>query len=319
MSTDDGADVALSTVRIAAKLGDGGQGEVHELTGPGNLLYKRYRTRNGLNADSLTALVQVRRRLPAADRAYLDAATAWPLCRVVDGGHVTGFLMRRAPRTMSWTPPDGGPRKLTELAFLLRPPKDAWRTVRQPDPAQRHALIVALVELLGRLHRLNLIVGDISQANILWTLDPAPAVFLLDCDGIREVSRPPVLPQADTMDWHDPLAPAHLVTMDSDRYKAALAVLRLLARNPYLTPGEPFTPLPGVLDGRQEAAVRRLATAAAGPHGTRPDLGQWLTALTTGRGTVRLAPVRPEPPPTYDPTVFGRRGPRPRLNLTPDS
>ncbi|MGW0185885.1 hypothetical protein ACWDV7_09070 [Streptomyces sp. NPDC003362] len=312
MSADDGADVPLGGLNLKDRVGDGGQGEVFDVAGPGRLLYKSYREPHKADGGVLADLVALRQQLGAAERDRLDRETAWPLCRVVDGGRATGFLMRRAPDSMTWRTTRGDTR-LIELSYLLREPKAAWQAVPQPSPAERHALVVAVVELLGWMHALGLVVGDVSQANVLWTVRPGPAVHLLDCDGVRMAGRPPVLDQADTPDWHDPLAPAGAVTVDSDRYKAALVVGRVLAQDAYVAPGRPLDLLPGVLDERRETAVRALWEQAAGPRGTRPHLGQWRTALA-GRETIKLMAAAPAPRPAVDRSKFD--GPRQRGRIS---
>ncbi|MET9509868.1 hypothetical protein ABZX62_15650 [Streptomyces flavidovirens] len=302
MSVHDGADVPYASLKLLAKAGDGGQGEVHAVGGPGGLLYKSYREPHKLNGAALAALVSLRQALAPADRDRLDRETAWPLCRVTDGGRVTGFLMHRAPDVMTWQTSKGS-SKLVELTYLLHPPKAAWQSVRQPSPAERYTLAVVLVELFQWLHAMGLVIGDVSHANVLWTLRPAPAAYLLDCDGIRLVGQRPVLDQADTPDWHDPLAPPGTVSVDSDRYKAALMIGRVLAQDAYASPGKSLRPVPGVLDDRREAAVLRLWEQAAGACGTRPDLGQWRTALA-GRDTIKLIAARPAPRPAIDRSKF---------------
>ncbi|WP_369247067.1 hypothetical protein [Streptomyces sp. R41] len=173
--------------------------------------------------------------------------------------------------------------------------------------------MVAVVELFQWLHALGLVVGDVSQANVLWAVRPGPAPYLLDCDGVRLVGRPPVLEQADTPDWHDPLAAPGAVTVDSDRYKVALVVGRVLSQDAYVAPGKPLRPLPGVLDDRREIAVTALWEQAAGPRGGRPHLGQWRTALA-GRDTIKLIAAEPEPKPAVDRTKFD--GPRSRGRIS---
>ncbi|MEU6773425.1 hypothetical protein [Streptomyces sp. NPDC046759] len=312
MSAHDGADVPLGTLRLGDKVGDGGQGEVFEVGGGERLLYKSYRQPHMVDGDELAGLVALRQGLGAAERARLEQETAWPLCRVVDGGRVSGFLMHRAPDSMTWRTSRGDTR-LTELSYLLRPPKAAWQAVPQPTPAERFALVLAMVELFSRLHALGLVVGDVSQANVLWTVRPAPAVYLLDCDGARLAGRAPVLDQADTPDWLDPLAPPGVVTVDSDRYKVALVVGRVLGQDPYAAPGAALPLLPGVLDERRERAVLSLWEQAAGPRGGRPHLGQWRTALA-GRETIKLMAAEPAPKPVVDRSKFD--GPRRRGRIS---
>lgn len=308
MTFHDGTDLPYEALKLLGKIGDGGQGEVFAVGGPGDLLYKSYREPHKVNGSALRDLVELRHGVTEADRERFDAETAWPLCRVTRSGQVTGFLMRRAPATMTWRTAKGD-RKLTELSYLLRRPKAAWQAVGTPAQAERLALAAALAELFERLHLLGLVVGDLSQANVLWTLDPAPAVFLLDCDGARMAGRPPVLDQADTPDWHDPKATPGVVTVDSDRYKAALMIGRVLAEDAYAVPGRPLAVVPDVLDERREAAVARLWDQAAGPVGGRPDLGQWRLALS-GRGTIRLAAATPVPRPAVDRSKFDSAGRR---------
>jgi hypothetical protein len=312
MSPSDGADVALGSLTLGTRVGDGGQGEVYDVDGPRRLLYKSYREPQKVDGGELAALVTLRQGLAPADRDRLDRETAWPQCRVVNGGRVTGFLMYRAPDSMTWRTSRGEAR-LTELSYLLRAPKAAWQAVPQPSPAERYALVVAVVELFQWLHALGLVVGDVSQANVLWAVRPGPAPYLLDCDGVRLVGRPPVLEQADTPDWHDPLAAPGAVTVDSDRYKVALAVGRVLSQDAYVAPGKPLRPLPGVLDDRRENAVTALWEQAAGPRGSRPHLGQWRTALA-GRDTIRLIAAEPAPKPAVDRTKFD--GPRSRGRIS---
>ncbi|MFJ5937952.1 hypothetical protein [Streptomyces sp. NPDC093071] len=302
MTADDGLDVEQTRLALGKELATGGQGRVHEVGGPGRLLFKRYLEPHKADGTALAALVALRLGLAPADRQQLDRSAAWPLCRVLDGGRVVGFLMRRAPDSMTWRSAKGDV-KLTELQFLLRAPKAGTRTLRQPTPAERYALVVGLVELVDRLHTMGLVIGDLSQANVLWSLDPDPAVHLLDCDGVRITGRAPVLAQADTPDWLDPKAPPGTVSVDSDRYKAALMIGRVLAQEPYLTPEHELTPVGGVLDERRETAVRRLWGLAGGAYGTRPDLGQWRVALA-GRDTIRLLAARPAPRPVVDRSLF---------------
>ncbi|MFJ3586458.1 hypothetical protein ACIPPS_30115 [Streptomyces sp. NPDC090127] len=96
------------------------------------------------------------------------------------------------------------------------------------------------MELFQWLHAMGLVVGDLSQANVLWSLEPGPAVHLLDCDGVRITGRPAVLDQADTPDWLDPHAPPgaggpYGTRPDLGQWRAALAgrdTIRLLATRP---------------------------------------------------------------------------------------
>ncbi|MEK2489450.1 hypothetical protein WN990_07810 [Kitasatospora purpeofusca] len=308
----DGADVDLALLPPGAEAGRGGQGLVRRLDGVPGVLFKRYLEPGRVHGPALAELVALRLSLLPDDRNRLDAQAAWPLCRVVDGLRCVGFLMREAPASMTWRTTSGGSR-LTEAQYLLYPEKPATQGVVRPDPEQRLALVLELVGLIDRLHRLGLVIGDLSHANVLWSVLPGPAVHLLDCDGIRRVGTVPVLEQADTPNWSDPLAThGGAASVDSDRYKTALLIGRTLAQDPYLAPGAPFEPLPGMLTDRQLSLVRRTWEQAAGPYGSRPDPTAWLLALG-GRSSIPLTrtPAPPPPPPRpVDPRLFDSRGPR---------
>ncbi|MED7951735.1 hypothetical protein [Streptomyces sp. BE303] len=310
-----GADVELALLAVGAEAGRGGQGLVQRLAGYPGLLFKRYLDPGKVHGPALAELVALRLALPGEERDRLDAQAAWPLCRVVDGPGCVGFLMQEAPAAMSWQTGAGG-RRLTEAQYLFYPEKPATQGVVRPDPEQRLALVLELAGLIERLHRWGLVIGDLSHANVLWSVVPEPAVHLLDCDGVRRVGAAPVLEQTDTPDWADPLSPhGSSATVDSDRYKAALLFGRTLAQDPYLTPGQPFEPLPDVLTDRQLATVRRIWDQAGGPYGTRPDLTAWLLALG-GRGSIPLGaggPARAARP--VDERLFDGRAPRGSIPL----
>ncbi|MEV5082350.1 hypothetical protein AB0K74_27090 [Streptomyces sp. NPDC056159] len=312
-SITHGHDLEISRLSLGGKMGDGGQGEVYEVVGHPGLLYKQYRDPGKVYAPAVAELVTLRLRLDPVERTRLDAEAAWPLCRVTEGGTTTGFLMHRAPDTMTWRT-SAGTVKLTELQFLLRPARAAWSAVVQPDLAQRLEIVKAFVELLGRLHRWGLVVGDLSQANLLWTVQPEVRIHLIDCDGARAAGGRPALAQADTPDWGDPEAKGSAANVDSDRYKAALVIGRVLAQDPLVTPGQQLNPLPGVLNDRQLAAVQRLFGQASGPANTRPDLIQWSMALS-GRGSIPLLRAAPPPRRAVDHTKFDGGAPRGVIQL----
>jgi DNA-binding helix-hairpin-helix protein with protein kinase domain len=301
VSAEDGADVALSSLTLGERVGSGGQGDVHAVM-DGSLLYKAYKEPSKVNGTALADLVALRQGLGQADRSRLDTLAAWPLCRVVGSGRVLGFLMRRAPSHMTWRT-SAGSTKLVELQYLIRPPKAAWQDVVQPNPDQRRALALTCVEAISWFHDAGLVIGDISQANVLWSLSPEPAVHFLDCDGFRRVGRPAVQDQAATPDWSDPLAPSTDATVDTDAYKTALVAGRIVTQQPYVTPGQDLQPVPGCLNDRQTDRVRTLFAQAAGERGTRPKPSEWQAALGE-RGVITLTAATPRVRPAIDHTVL---------------
>ncbi|MFF5012622.1 hypothetical protein [Streptomyces sp. NPDC001165] len=312
MSAEDGADVTRSSLALRDRVGSGGQGDVHALA-DGSLLFKEYKDPSKVNGTALADLVAFRQSLGQSDRDHLDALAAWPLCRVVEEGRTLGFLMRRAPADMTWRTAAGS-MKLLELQYLIRPPKVAWQEVAQPTPEQRRVLALACVEAIGWFHSAGLVIGDISQANVLWTITPGTAVHFLDCDGFRRVGRAAVQAQAATPDWNDPLVPSTEATVDTDAYKTALVVGRIIGQDPYVMPGKELKLVDGCLNDRQGTAVRRLFTQAAGERGTRPRPSEWQTALSD-RGTITLTAAAPRPRPAIDRTVLDGLRDRSPINL----
>jgi len=272
-----GEDVELSALRLLGQVGHGGQGRVYELENSRTLLYKQYYDAERICGDAMSRLVKLRQQRRPADRSWLDSHFAWPMCRVISAGVVVGFLMRHANKSYSWHDA-AGRRHLTELQYLIRPPKPSWRQITQPRPDQRGQLAYALAELTSRLHHWGVVVGDISDANVLWTVRPQPDVYVIDCDGMRIRGKDPILDQADTPGWHDPLQRFPVPGTDADLYKLALALARILCCDPEMRPGDQLIFVSGAL-GHREREVRLLFARAAGPSGTRPDATLWAAAL----------------------------------------
>ncbi|MFD7944846.1 hypothetical protein [Streptomyces sp. NPDC059744] len=301
MTATDGRDVERSSLALGERLGSGGQGDVFPVGG-GAVLLKEYKNPSEVDGAELAGLVDFRQSLAPADRARLDELAAWPLCRVVHGGRPVGFVMNAAPRRMTWINAAGNQR-LLEMQFLLRTMKPGWRQIVQPTPEQRRDLALACAEAVAWFHAAGLVVGDISHANALWSLSPNPTVYFLDCDGFRLTGSGAVLPQAATPDWSDPLAPSTEATVDTDAYKTALMVARILTQNAYALPDQALSFVKGCLDDRREGAVRSLLAQAKGARGTRPRPGEWRIALSE-RGTIKLNAVTRRPRPVVDRSMF---------------
>jgi hypothetical protein len=194
-------------------------------------------------------------------------SSAWPVAAVVEDDEATvavGVLIPRAPAEF-WLRHRDGPRRLATLSYLAADPDRMavayGVTLPQPGTPERVALVYALARLLdawqggpGPL----VVHGDLSAKNVLWSLSPAPAVYVLDCDGVviadaaagpgPEAGAEPgpdagagpglgpaassLLPhgrRATTPNWDDPaLPPGARPSGASDRYALGLAFLRLV-------------------------------------------------------------------------------------------
>ncbi|MEU8055219.1 hypothetical protein [Microbispora bryophytorum] len=289
-----------SLALAADRLGEGGQGVVTRVLGPEGLVYKEYMPQAGqVNGMGLADLVDFGRAQAREDVRLLLAQCSWPVARVVSGDRVTGFLMRCVPD--EFYGPIGGKSKLVELQYLLYKPNWAWQDLHQPDIDGRLEIAMLAARLIDLLHNHGWIVGDLSFRNLLWRPAAPYSVFMLDCDGLRRHGAEPVLRQAHTPDWNDPHQPSSGPDLDTDRYKLALLVGRVLAQAAGVRPGQSLELLPG-LPEHVVTAVQRLFTHAAGPRGTRPSASDWVRALSQ-RPTVRV----PRPVPRNQPTTSGLR------------
>jgi hypothetical protein len=322
MTTLGTADVDEQTLTLGPELGNGGQGRVLRVEGQGMpLAFKQYKML-GADPGALKMLVDLPAVLQPSERDQLHARTSWPLARVFSRGQLRGFLMREIPGQF-FGANVAGSMKLRELQFLVYPRKPAWgEIVPEAGVGAETRLQVAseFTRLFALLHGKGLVIGDVSMSNLLWagSADGAVEVFLIDCDGIRKLGLRPVLKQADTLDWEDRSQPRTGPDLDTDRYKLALLVGRVLTIGKDLRPGAPLQLVPDVPD-RVAARVRELWQHAAGPRGTRPDAVQWAMALSNRDEitlppvtTVRQEPVLPKKPLDGDPGM-----PRPVINLPP--
>ena len=288
------ADVDEQTLRLGQQLGSGGQGRVLRAEGHSTpLVFKQYKVRGG-DPQALKILVDLPATLQPSERDQLHAQTAWPLARVFNKGKLSGLLMREIP-SQFFGANVAGSLKLREIQYLVYPRKPAWGEIVPAGTASAKTRLKVASEfarLLAVLHGRSLVAGDISVRNVLWAgSDEGAEIFVIDCDGIRKLGSRPVLPQVDTPDWNDPLQPPTGPDVDTDRYKLALLVGRVLAIGKDLRPGAPLQLVPDIPD-RIAVRVSALWQRAAGPRGTRPDAVEW-TMVLTNRDEI----VLPPPPP----------------------
>ncbi|WP_027345046.1 hypothetical protein [Hamadaea tsunoensis] len=308
--------VGVDQLVVGDLLDRGGQGEIWELSNSPDQVFKRYFLPN-VNGPALEDLVRFPSGLPEHERSLLLNTTAWPECATIEGGRVVGFLMPRAPERFTAATITGG-RRLRELQYLLYEPKPIWGDIQPADADDRIAIARLFVDLMAILHRHGVVLGDISMRNVLWCGGDEPAgIFVLDCDSSRRLTMPPVLPQANTTDWDDPAGKPGVADIESDRYKTALFVGRVLAREAYVRPGAELTLLSGIPDEIAATVVKTFAKAATADRTARPDIEEWRLALS-GRGQIQLTPPQPRTPlPQLPMAEVDQRGARGYVTLRP--
>lgn len=284
----DGTDIEESTLQLGEELGRGGQGVVLRVAGTHGapLVFKRY-TMAGADPGALRTLVGLPATLQPAERERLLRTTSWPLACVMKNGQLSGFLMQAIPGRF-FGPTSTEVMKERQLQYLLFDRKPLWGHLVDENVAAETRIEVAsqFAKLMLVLHMRSLVFGDVSMMNILWAAGDEGSIFLIDCDGIRKLGARPVLPQADTPDWDDPYQSTGGPDLDTDRYKLALVVGRVLCSDPYLRPGQEFSPLPDVPDAIT-AKVRPLWEQAGRARSIRPDAWHWMMALS-GRDEISI-------------------------------
>lgn len=155
---------------------------------------------------------------------------------------------------------------------------------------QRYELLLEAAKALAFLHRTGVCVGDISPKNLLFSLQPTPAVYFIDCDAMR-VNGVSALPQVETPEWEVP-AGEQLATIQSDTYKLGLLALRLLA-------GDQHTKSPQQLPQSTPRFLRQLITDTLTTTPDRrplPEAWSYLLAQVVEEAQPRaLSPPTPTP------------------------
>src|SRR5262249_46287766 len=177
---------------------------------PAPLAFKKFTKHVAEQAASAERAVAFRAAMDAAGQADLDRHSTWPRAVVEDQrGSVVGLLMPLIPPDFFFRGPDpdtgqpsSRPRDLmwlfTDAAYRAKAQVD----VPDTDLTERLILLGKLSYIVGRLHKLGWVFGDISGKNAVWALEP-PRMLLIDCDGAAPLSDPN-RDQGHTNTWYPP-------------------------------------------------------------------------------------------------------------------
>ncbi|AYF74808.1 hypothetical protein D7D52_14085 [Nocardia yunnanensis] len=293
---------------LGKRLGQGGQGTVHEVTnrtfrvgsGPAwEVVFKEYDAAllPALDAAALRAMVDLLFGMSATEGEWLCDRAAWPALVVEDRGRVCGFLMRAVPEAFrfdlrSLSGAASTSRRLANFEYLLNDDAYIAGIGLSISDSDRLALLADLSATLSRLHRLGIVVGDLSPKNLLFRTKPDAGCFLLDCDAMR-LHGASVLPQAETPDWQLPSG-EEKATRQGDIYKLGLLAARLFERNQTSTNAAALTAVSPTLGN--------LAQSSLHPEPPRrPSPSQWTEMLTVTIPTVRVTPSFAQTPPVRPP------------------
>ena len=244
----------------------------------GPLVFKEYREQAHLDQRARRH-DDFRQRLSDHDRAVLDVLANWPL-RVVEGdaGAAEGVvipLIATSSSTSCAVPTaraNGCPRDGQYLAQ----PKERCERVGIPlvGLGDRYRFCRDLAFAIGFLHKRDVCIGDISFANIAYSLKVHPCVYLVDCDAFRLKGTPRSCPQLHTPDWVPPEGPK-VQSDQTDLYKLGLFILRALS--PRALSGQNRDPswADGVLDPRGRYLLRKALSRRTGAP--RTSAKEWCT------------------------------------------
>ncbi|WP_166022163.1 hypothetical protein [Streptomyces chilikensis] len=286
------------SLRLGDRLGAGGQGTVwavegRRINGEWPTVYKEYQPAAlaRLDVRALEGLVAFVPGLPPADGRWLAENSCWPAALVTRDGRVSGLLMREIPG--EFFADLLGERSTTGIQYLLNGPAylataGVTRAMGEVTPRRLFALLADIAGKLLRLHRLGVVIGDLSPKNLLFTFsDDRPRCFFIDCDSMG-VSSTWALPPVHTALWQLPEGEKPMTTA-GDAYKFALLATRLFIRD---QKGTDLAPLRALAP---EVAELARATLESAPPG-RPVMSRWLEPL---RAAAETAPTEwPEPVPT---------------------
>jgi hypothetical protein len=217
----------------------------------------------------------------------LDSFAAWPLALVSGAdGQIVGFLMPLAPVDFFSTITVDGVglgRQANEAQQLI--PAAAGRTAlgytvpKDDDVLTRLSLAAGIARAFAFLHRRQVVYGDLSGKNLLFSTSPHPRVLLIDCDSVRLSGEATLAAQMNTPFWAAPEASisSRTQTPESDVFKLSLMILRTVV------PGDHKSSqtrdagrVRGVLDPTGFELMRRGLSRDAS---ARPTAAEWYAYL----------------------------------------
>ena len=269
--------IARDALGTLTKLGKGGQGIVYQAPKAktkfaDRMVFKEYKphARQDVSFEALSAMpTLVEENLPNHDGQRLVSIASWPCALVENDSGPVGFLMPAIPASfyIGLTTVKGRSQTVSEFQHLLNPPSVLIARGIAITNEQRYQLLREVANGLSFLHRIGVCVGDISPKNVLFSLNPHPAVYFVDCDAMR-VNGVSALPQMETPEWDVPTG-EELATIYSDTYKLGLLALRLLV-------GDQHTKNPQKLPHTTPKPLRLMITdTLLNQPASRPNCQAW--------------------------------------------
>ena len=293
------AQVELSSLHVSDKLGDGGEGEVFRISNQSGQVLKLFKdsVRHELNEAGLVSTIGLLDSFSQADRAFVQSRSVWPSTVVRDSGAFVGFLMPILPSQYfvkhgQLGNPIEGMNDWNKLTFrrewienknlessspaLWYPTGKKLEALSDLEANKRTSLLRLLLDvakIFETLHRHNIVVGDVSGRNILWSGSSGDSAMLIDCDGCRLENSTGVTRAKQSPEWFDP-ALTGFTNIQSDLYKLSVAIYRGYFSDGLGLPSNNRIPLASNADQQ----IFKLAERGVA-NSNRPTASEWVDVL----------------------------------------
>ena len=268
------------------EIGKGGEGRVYTVKSIPGMVYKEFIDFPGHtpNRSALEELMVLLQKMTPDERTWLSDRTTWPQTLVVDGNKMKGFLMPLiGQQYFKKYGIRANPKKVAcewnymSMRSKFESNKNIYSEVPRVTPFGALSAVADLSKTMAILHKYEIVIGDISGRNLLWTDVPTLRVMVIDCDSFHPEGKVGVSPPKQSPDWEDPALTSPLTTMQSDIYKLGLAAYRGIWAATTDRPLAGGKPIPSVTDGVPEV-VRSLIERSVG-NGPRPSAQEWVDSL----------------------------------------
>lgn len=307
-------------------LNEGGEGAVYLINSTPGHVFKEYlpEVLPTIDIQTLKRLVGIESALPPQDWERIKTRSAWPSQLVTDGTRTIGFTMAKLDSRFyrKYGLRQSPSLTLCEWNHIVHQhqPLGNLRISEVPrlNEEQILKLLLDLAKTIETIHRSDLIIGDLSGKNLIWSIDKEPEVHFIDCDSFRFTTSSSNAVAKQTVDYIDPTVGGELTNQQTDVYKFGIAAFRALSGETSKYPAEVGVRRGLLTKGDNESVASLIEQSTSNDQTARPSMGKWVSTLDeriTGRTMIRIngpsAPghKQPEPPPAVED--------RPKIRLRP--